>query len=316
MLRRIYKEIIKYETIIIHRHQRPDGDALGSQFGLKELLITKFPEKKIMIIGEKEEFSNNSIKNIFKDEFDEVSIEDYKGALVIVVDTANVERIKGNDFFRAETVIKIDHHKSSEEFGNLEFVDDEASSTSEIISKFAILNKLLINEKAANFLMTGIVTDSGRFSYNSVSSNTFIEASNLSLAGAKISKITNKLNDRNLNLIRLQGQIMLDLKFSKGVSSYMMPKNMHKKFNVDYETSSSLIFLLMSFAEADYALFATYDSQNDEYKASLRSRKKPINQIAEKYRGGGHEMASGLKIKDKKEFQKILNELEELNNKK
>lgn len=313
----MYKEILKkindYGTIIIHRHQKPDGDALGSQFGLKEILKNKFPNKRILIVGEKKEFENNSLKNIFKVDFDTVEEKDYVNSLVIVVDTANVERIMGNDFFRGETVIKIDHHDSGEHFGDIELVEAKAASTAEIISRFANKNKLDVNEKAAKYLMTGMITDTGRFMFNSVTPETFKEVYNLSSAGARTHKIVHALNDRTLNFQRLQGQILKHMKFNNGVVYYMMPKYMHKLYKVDYNTAASMVFVLMSFKEANYALFATYDSKKGYYKASLRSRKKPVNKIAEEHRGGGHEMASGLKLKNKKEFKEVLNKLLELN---
>lgn len=314
----MYKELLaqikKYETIIIHRHQKPDGDALGSQFGLREIIKTKFPEKKVLIVGEKEELEKSSLKNIFNEDFDKVKNENYKGSLVIIVDTANVERIKGEDFFRGDFVFKIDHHKTAEHFGDIEWVEDEISSNCEIIAGFARKNKLEVTKKAAQYLLAGIITDTGRFMYNSVKEGAFEEAFHLVKAGAKPHKIVNALNDRNLNFTRLQGKIQTDLTFEKGVVSYMMPKGLHKKYKVDYSTASSLVFILMSFSEANYALYSTYDSTNKVWRSSLRSRKKPINKIAEEHRGGGHEMAAGLKIADKKEFQVVLNKLKKLNN--
>ncbi|NQX83403.1 MAG: bifunctional oligoribonuclease/PAP phosphatase NrnA [Mycoplasmataceae bacterium] len=309
MNKQILNEIKKHKTIIIHRHQKPDGDALGSQLGLKEILIKKFPDKNIIAVGNRKEFDKHSIKNIFKDNFDKVTINDYKGSLVIVVDTANIERIQGEEFFRGETIIKIDHHKTSENFGNIEWIESNTSSVSEMIARFARQSKMEITKKAAEYLLTGIITDTGKFMFNSVKAETFEEAMYLSKAGVKISKIANALNDRNINFIRLQGKIMSDLNFSKGVSYYMMPKGLHKKYSIDYNTASSLIFILMGFSEANYALYATYDSKNGHYKASLRSRKKPIVQIAEEHNGGGHEMAAGLKIKNKKEFEEVLSKL-------
>ncbi len=313
MFKKLLKDIKEYEQIIIHRHSRPDGDALGSQFGLAQILKDNFPDKNILCVGNKDEYKNSSLKNIFKDEFDNVSDEEYKNSLVIVLDTANVERIEGQDFFKGKLVYKIDHHASAEEFGNVEIVLDTISSTSQIISEFAFGHKLNITKKSAVFLLTGMITDTGRFMFNSVNAETFTQVANLLKSGAKIHSIVQKLNDRNINFIRLQGKILSDLTYKNGVSSYMMPKGLHKKYDVPYSTASSLIFLLMSFSEAKYAIYSTYDSKNKNWKTSLRSRAKNINGIAEEYDGGGHKMAAGLKIKDKKEFDEVLKKLHNLN---
>lgn len=314
MYKKLLIEIKKHNKIIIHRHQKPDGDALGSQLGLKEIISYNFPNKIVLSYGSREEIEKNSIKNIFKDEFDKISDDDYKDSLVIVVDTANIERIEGKNFYLGLSVIKIDHHRTSEEFGDFEIIEDDVSSTSEIITRFARVTKLKISKKAATFLLTGMITDTGRFMYNSVKSETFYEASILLESGAKPSNITNVLNDRDINFIRLQGKILTDLEYKNGISSYMMPKNMHKKYNVDYDSASSSIFMLMSFSEANYAIYSTFDNENNIWKGSLRSRKKPINKIAEEHNGGGHEMAAGFKVKDKKEFKVILEKLKSLNN--
>ncbi len=312
MKKELLTQIKKYNTIIIHRHQRPDGDALGSQFGLKEIINEKFPEKKVLVVGDLKEFKEHSIKNIFKQEFNDVDEKDYDKALSIVVDTANVERIEGSDFYRGDVVFKIDHHVSAEEFGNYEWIETKASSTCEMITRWARENKLTISKKAAKYLMTGMVTDTGRFMFNSVTKETFEEAHHLMVSGAKLYKIANALNDRNLPFIRIQGYVLSNLEFSNGVAYFQLPKGMEKKFKVDYSTASSLVFLLMSFTEANYAVYSSYDSKNHIWKGSLRSRKKPINELAEKYDGGGHEMAAGFKYKDKKEFANIVAELKKL----
>ncbi len=313
MKKELLQQIKKYEKIIIHRHQRPDGDALGSQLGLKEIIKDNFPKKTVLAFGDREEFKNNSISNIFKEEFDNVSVEDYNGSLTIVTDTANVDRIEGMDFFRGESIFKVDHHASAEQYGAYEWVESKISSASEMIANWARENKLKVSAVAATYLLTGMVTDTGRFMFNSVTSDTLNEAHYLMEDGANISKIANKLNDRGIAFARIQGHILSNMEFSKGVSWYMLPKGLHKKFKLDYNSASSMVFLLMSFSEAQYAAYISYDSKAKVWKGSLRSRKKPINKLAEQFDGGGHEMAAGFKLKDKKDFAKVVAELKKLN---
>ncbi len=318
MIKEIYNEIKKYDLIIIHRHQKPDGDALGSQFGLKEILKTKFPEKIILVVGDSSEIENSSLKNIFTEEFDDVNDEDYKNqSLSIILDTANLERIKSDKSYLSNSIIKIDHHVTEEKYGTMEWIESDSSSTCEMISKFARNLKLEVNSLAAKYLMTGIFTDTGRFSYSSTTHKTFEEALFLSSTDIKISEISNLLNDRDLNFVRLQGKVLSDFLYNSEnkIAYYMMPKNLHKKFDVKYEVASSMIYLLMSFREVDYALYATYNEEEKIWKASLRSRKEPINKIAEEHRGGGHKMAAGLKLTDRNEFREVLNKLRLINSK-
>lgn len=316
MYKKLNALIKKYEKIIIHRHANPDGDALGSQFGLAELININFPGKIIYTIGEADEFKDNSIKNVFKEPFNNPTLEDYKDALVIVVDTANIERVKGQDFFNGDVVVKIDHHASTEEYGDLEIIENTISSTAEIITNMASALKWEFNKKASEYLLTGIITDTGRFMFNSVKEDTFKAAYTLTSNGAKMAKLVGLLNDRNLAFTRLQAFVQTKFEHKNGVSWYMMPKGLHKKYGVPYSTASSMVFTLMGFKEADYGVYVTFDEVNNVWKGSLRSRKKPINKLAEQFNGGGHEMASGFKLKDKKEFKQIVAELQKLSKKK
>jgi len=318
MYEKFLKEIKRHKNIIIFRHKKPDGDAFGSQFGLKELIENNFKEKKVFAIGENEELEKSYLKNIFKEKFEDVSKDVFEKALLIIVDTANVERIQGITSFDDidNKVVKIDHHITSEEFGDVKIIFDKYSSTSEIISEIAEKLKWKVNKKSAEYLMTGMITDSGRFMFNSVTDNTFHQASLLFKAGAKTSKLSFLLNDRDINFIRMQGKILSDFNITGSVASYIMPKNLHKKYNINYNTASSMVFVLMSAKEIKYGLFSTYDTKNKIWKVSIRSKKSPINTIAEKYNGGGHKMASGAKVNNKKEFNQILKELINLNNEK
>lgn len=315
MYKKLNTLIKKYETIIIHRHSNPDGDALGSQFGLAELIDLNFDNKKIYTVGSEDEIKTNSIRHVFKKKFDNPKDKDYKEALVIVVDTANIERIEGQDFFKGDFVIKIDHHASTEEYGDLEIIENKISSTCEILTNMASELKWKFNKEASEYLLTGIITDTGRFMFNSVDENTFKAAHTLASNGAKISKLVNKLNDRDLAFTRLQAKIQSDFSHENGVSWYMMPKGLHKKYGVPYSTASAMVFSLMAFNEANYGAFISYDENTKVWKGSLRSKKKPINKLAEEFNGGGHEMASGFKLKDKKQFNQLVKELKKLNKK-
>src|SRR5690606_18264626 len=127
MYSQIIDTIKQYETIIIHRHVRPDPDAYGSQLGLKYLLQHNFPEKRILAAGE-HDFTLD-----FLDFPDQVEDADFNGALVIVTDTANTERVDDQRYENGEKIIKIDHHPNDDAYGDLLHVDTNASSASELI---------------------------------------------------------------------------------------------------------------------------------------------------------------------------------------
>jgi phosphoesterase RecJ-like protein len=130
----IYADIVNkiqaYATIIIHRHLRPDPDALGSQNGLASLIRQAYPEKKVFVAGENEDSLS------YLGSMDSIPDEAYEGALVIVTDTANQPRVSDKRYVKGEYLIKIDHHPNEDPYGDICLVETQASSSSEIIAKF------------------------------------------------------------------------------------------------------------------------------------------------------------------------------------
>lgn len=155
----IMDEIKAVQTVIIHRHVRPDPDAYGSQLGLKYYLKLKFPEKNIFAVGEGEPSLD------FIGTFDDISDDQYNEALVIVCDTANAPRISDHRFNTGKRLVKIDHHPAVDQYGDINYVNDEASSTSEIIFDFIshFNDQSLIDDSVTRVLYLGIVGDTGRF---------------------------------------------------------------------------------------------------------------------------------------------------------
>jgi phosphoesterase RecJ-like protein len=164
---KIIATIKEYQTIIIHRHQRPDPDALGSQVGLAEILRASFPEKTIYQVGGPVEGLD------YLAEMQAVADELYQDALVIVTDTANSPRVSDQRYATGAKLIKIDHHPNDEPYGDLVWVDTTASSCSEMITAFWKMfpEELKMSEEAARLLYAGIVGDTGRFLYPATTSD-------------------------------------------------------------------------------------------------------------------------------------------------
>src|SRR5699024_7770144 len=160
----ILDKIKEYETIIIHRHVRPDADALGSQCGLKEMINLSFPSKKVFAVGEEDPAFH------FFARMGEVDDELYDDALVIICDTANTGRISDERYKLGKEIIKIDHHPNNDPYGDIMWVDTSASSTSEMIYdffKFGENKQFQLNSQIARLIYGGIVGDTGRFLFPS-----------------------------------------------------------------------------------------------------------------------------------------------------
>ena len=169
----ILKEIKKYNNIVIARHIGADPDALGSQFALKELLQINFKNKNIYAVG--------SIASRFRfmGTLDKIDDLDLKESLLIVLDTPDKKRIEDiDDPSMFASSIKIDHHPFVEKYANIEYIE-ECSSTSQIIFKFALDNKLKLSDKIAENIYIGIVGDTDRFLHDYTTKETFSLVSKL-----------------------------------------------------------------------------------------------------------------------------------------
>lgn len=289
---RILQKIKEFDTIIIHRHIRPDPDAYGSQGGLKELIRTSFPEKNVYIAGDDEPTL------MYLNKMDEVKDEDYKDALVIVCDTANQERISDRRYSKGKYLIKIDHHPNEDPYGDLVWVDTTASSTSEMIYELYLHGKnsgLKLSDNGARLLYAGIVGDTGRFLYPSTTEKTFSIASDLIKYSFSRTELYEKMYEMPVNLAKLNGYILQNFKFeSEGVAKVIITKDMLSQYNLRPQEASQLVSTLGNIEGIRvWAFFVEEDSQ---IRVRLRSNGPVINEVAKKYNGGGHPLASGASI--------------------
>ena len=218
----MYNEIIdkikQYDTIMIARHIGVDPDALCSQLALRDSIRLTFPEKKVLAIG------TGSQKFAHFGKLDKLEASD--NALLIVCDTPDKKRIDSANPDNFSDVIKIDHHPFIEKFGGLEVIEDDKTSTCEIIMKIIEDTELKCNKEIAELLYMGLVSDSNRFLFNSATANTFQRVSNyLRDYDFDLSEIYNKLYLRPLSEVRLEGYISLNMKVTENMLGYVVISN-------------------------------------------------------------------------------------------
>lgn len=295
-----------YDTIIIHRHVRPDPDAVGSQLGLKELLIHRYPDKLVLAAG------TTSDGLAWLGEMDEINKADYKDALVIVIDTANEDRIDGALYHLGDKLVKIDHHLIVDTYGDLQIVYPEATSASQLIVEIAVRlgDKLPLTPVASEKLYAGIVADTGRFLYNPTP-DTFEAAKYLVAQSIDTRAITDRFSEMTVNEARFQGYAYDNIVFHKGgVASLLITREIMEKFQIS-EEASNIVLNIPSDIVGMYAWvnFIEQEGNNPKYRVRLRSKGPEINGIAELHDGGGHAMASGAKANSPEELEIIINEL-------
>lgn len=291
MFKQILEEIKKYNRILIHGHIRPDGDCYGSQFGLKAIINENFPEKEVHVVGDTSDF----VSFLGTPEKATITDDMYNDALVIVVDCGSADRVSDQRYLTGANIVKIDHHIAQIHYGNLVYVEEEAPSCCQIIAKFAIENGLRLNKEAAFALYTGIVTDTGRFRFRGITSETFMIAAKLLDYGVEVDVLDNYLSIETLQTIKLKGYVLENCEFTNdGVVYIKMPRDVINKYGVTDEEAASQVGLIG--AIEGYPCYCLFIEYPNEIRIRIRSRGPRVDKLANKYGGGGHEKAAGAHL--------------------
>ena len=290
----IYNKIKKYDRIVIARHIGPDPDALGSSIGLKEIIKTTFPKKEVYVVG----CPANKFKYI--GELDKFREEYYNDSLLIVTDTPDKARIDGVDSAKFVDSIKIDHHPFVEKTCNLEWIDETASSASQMVIELAFNTKLIMTKSAAEKLYTGLVADTNRFLFYYTTPKTFDLVSKLiEDTDLDFGPLYDNLYMRPLREIKFRGYVADHLKVTEHGFGYLeITEDILEKYNVDAATAGNMVNDFNYINEVYAWGIFSYDKQNNNIRGSIRSRGPVINEIASRYNGGGHKLASGVRLKD------------------
>lgn len=308
--KKILDKIKQYDRIIITRHFRPDGDAIGSTKGLAKILKLSFPQKEVYVLND----DSSQYLAFLGGEDAPIDDEKYADALVIVCDTATTDRISNKKYALGKELIKIDHHIDVKPYGDLSWVEEERSSLCEMIADFWLTfeDELKIDEEAATCIFTGMVTDSGRFKFSSVDGDTMRRAAALLDVGINTEWIYSNLNLDEFDVFKFEAYVYKKMKISKnGVAYIYVDKAMQKKFKLSNEQASNVVSYLDGIKGAIVWL-AFIQNASGSIRVRLRSRFVTINALAEKYGGGGHDKASGATVHSKKEMKQMLSDADEL----
>ena len=305
-MQQILAKIKEYQKIILFRHKRPDGDAVGSTLGLREILSLTYPEKEIVALN----CDYSDYVAFLGDEDAARPDEYYADALGIVIDTATTDRISNKNYTLCKELIKIDHHIEVEPYGDLSWVEEERSSACEMIAAFydAFRDELKLDKTAATYIYAGMVTDSGRFRFRSVSGETMRLAGILLDTGIDTDTLYAHLCLKDFDSLKFQAYVYKKMKMTEnGVVYLHVDRAMQKKFNLTSETAGTAVSFMDSI-KGSLIWLAFIDNADGTTRVRLRSRFVTINEIAEKYHGGGHACASGATVHNKKEMKALIAE--------
>ena len=307
-LQQIIDEIKAFDTIIIHRHVRPDPDALGSQCGLKALIENSFPEKDVYAVGEEDPSLH------FFARMDTIEDAVYDGALVIVCDTANTDRVSDERYVKGARLIKIDHHPNHDAYGDIVWVDTHASSTSEMIYELFVAGRergFAINDSFARFIYGGIVGDTGRFLYPSTTNKTFQYAAELINFNFDRQALYDGIYSVDIGIARLRGYVLQNFELlDGGACSIRLTKDILEEFGVAPLDTGKIVG---TFGEVEsIKAWVFFIEEADTIRVRLRSKGPVINGLAARYNGGGHPLASGASVSDWAEADQLTADLVEL----
>ena len=308
MFEKIIALIEKYDKIIIHRHQKPDGDALGSQLGLLGIIRDSYPEKQVYAVGD----MTPRYAFMAEREMDEIDDSVYEGALAIILDTSAKELISDSRYTMAEATARLDHHLFVEKIADEEVTDSSFESCCGLVAAMAMEAGLSVSAASAKALYTGMITDSGRFRYSSTSANTFRVAAFLIDKGFDTADIYRNLYSDELFFIQLRAKFVLRINVTPDRVGYIYTtKEEAAEYGADSFTLSRGMVNVMSEVKGIDS-WVNFTETESGVLCEIRSSLYNINPIAVKYGGGGHQMASGATLKDREEAMSLLEDLNAL----
>ena len=311
MFEQILELVVRYPRIILHRHKNPDGDALGSQLGLRHILRDSFPDKEILAVGD----MSDRYAFMVDEPMDAVPDEAYEGALAIVLDTSAKALICDERYTTAAATARMDHHIFCEEICGVEVTDTSFESCCGLVTAFAKECGLTVSPVAAKLLYTGMITDSGRFRYDSTNAQTHTMAAFLMERGFDTADIFRNLYSDDLTFIQLRAKFVLKIQTTPHRVAYIYTDRAEADALLAQGVSSFTVSRGMVNTMGEIRgidSWVNFTETAEGVLCEIRSGKYNINPIAVKYGGGGHQKASGCTLKDRAEAMKLLDDLNSL----
>lgn len=296
-----FRQLSKAQRILIVAHQKPDGDALGSSLALWHWLTSQGKEPAIFckhqaveslrFLPKVEEFVTDP--TIFEQSWDllvicDSSDLDYAGV------TEHIQKI-----ITVPPMFNIDHHTSNQNFGDLNLVDGQASSTAEVIYRFFQANNIEITDQIAQCLLTAVFTDTAGFSNGATNQMSLEMAARFVEQGASLPQV-NQATTRNksMDVMRLWGKVMSRLEQTDwGVAYTYVLRQDISEYGLDEDEIQGLANYLSHLRDAK-AVFVFQERSKGRIKVSMRTCREDVDlaQLAQAMGGGGHQKAAGFTI--------------------
>ena len=308
MLNAVMTLIREHDTIVIHRHSKPDGDALGSQIGLKHVIMENFPNKRVYMTGDaagRYAFMADSV-------MDEVPDSVFPEALCVILDTSAAHLISDDRYHQAKALCRMDHHLFCGQIAPVEYVDSTFESCCGLITHFCMEMGLRLNKTAAEALYTGMVTDSGRFRYDSTNARTMRCAAFLMEYGVNTEGIYRNLYASDFDQLLLRAKYTMKIQFTPRRVAYIYTtrEELMQSGADEFSISRGMVSVMSDIRGVD--VWVNFTETERGVLCELRSGSRSVNPIAVKYGGGGHAKASGACVPDRDTAMAMLADLDAL----
>lgn len=296
LYKEIFNKINRSKKVAVISHKSPDGDCLGS--GMAMYYILKKMDKNVDLYCDDSIHQNYAflVNNCYNSELKNVDYD-----LVISVDCGDLKRLGKFEqmYVNHSNTINIDHHMTNENFGVINCVEPERSSTCELLYDIFVSNECEIDLNTATALYCGIATDTGCFIHNNTKENTHIVAGKLIGTGIDLDYIHyNLFKKKSLPELRLLEESLKSLELfsdNKIAISYITQKVL-KKYKQNENAYIGVVNMITNLEESEVGV-SMVELKDNSYKISLRSKGRiDVSVIAQKFGGGGHKMAAGCKI--------------------
>ncbi len=311
MFEAIYDRIRTHRRIILHRHKNPDGDALGCQIGLKYILQDTFPDKEIYAVGDMTE----RYAFMADEPMDDIPDGLYADALCIVLDTSAKSLISDDRYTAAHATARLDHHIFVETICDTEVTDTSFESCCGLVTAMAMECGMTVSPRAAKLLYTGMVTDSGRFRYDSTSAKTHRMAAFLMEREFDTADIYRHLYSDDLAYVQLRARFTLKMQTTPHRVAYIYTDRAETEAHLAagvtaFTVSRGMVNVMAEICGID--TWVNFTETADGVLCEIRSNRYNINPIAVKYGGGGHQKASGATLPDRETAMALLADLNAL----
>jgi phosphoesterase RecJ-like protein len=286
------------KRFIVTSHARPDGDAIGSVLGLAELLDQLGCQVDV-VLADPVPFIYRTLPNVDRIQqapsADDVDSTHTVPAILLECDCIDRTGLLG---LEGRTLINIDHHASGRPFASLNWIDEEACAVAAMVYRIAVAAGVDITPSMATCLYTGILSDTGSFTYSSTNTETFALAHDLAAHGANPSKIARDVYFSNpASKIRLLGAALSNLQCEGSLAWTWVTNDDMDSAGAGAEDCEGVVNYLISIAGVESAVFLRELPSASQFRLSIRSKGKiDVAQIAEGFGGGGHRSASGCTL--------------------